>query len=89
MKKFFRSSKIICLSLIFIILMNNIASSFSKDNDLYAWRLVKDDYGEWKFVALPGLSRRNLKGNPPATAGKSAPTKAPANGRGDHTYGEG
>ncbi|KAK9747860.1 hypothetical protein RND81_02G019500 [Saponaria officinalis] len=86
MQTFYKSSRIVCFSLIFIILMNT-ASSFPKGNDLYGWRLTKDEHGEWKFVALPGLSRRrSLKVGPPVTVRvQSSPNRAPENNH-DHPF---
>ncbi|KAK9747862.1 hypothetical protein RND81_02G019700 [Saponaria officinalis] len=77
MQTFYKSSWIICFTLIFIILMNT-ASSFPKGNDRYRWRLTEDERGEWKFVALPGLSRRNLKVGPPFPSGQPSPHRRPS-----------
>ncbi|KAK9747864.1 hypothetical protein RND81_02G019800 [Saponaria officinalis] len=68
MKTSFNSPSIIKLSLIIIVLINQImftASSFPQDNDPYGWMLIKGEDGEWKVAASTRLTRRSLKADPP------------------------
>ncbi|KAK9747861.1 hypothetical protein RND81_02G019600 [Saponaria officinalis] len=78
MQIFYKSSRIICFSLIFIILIST-SSSFSKDNDLYGGMLTKDEHGVWKFVVVQNLNRRILKSGSPFPT-QPSPMRAPPHG---------